>query len=434
MVVALLLLCESPQPTPVLAQSVPACAPTALISCPLPYNEEVTATLTSPLDVHSWHIQVIAPISLRVALTKLPADYGMRVFDPFGELVAERRRSGTGGEVVQIPRVEPGVYAVFVAVADPSITPSSERYSLQATVTDETPPVLDGAWQVLVGGTERGRDSEQLREPRGVVVGPDGAIYVVESSNHRVQQISPGGQTLALWGRRGPESGQFKNPVGLARDGEGFLYVGDRFNHRVQKLSPSGEAVAAWGSEGAEPGQFNAPVGVAVDGSGSVYVVDGQNRRIQKLSSSGDVLAVWGGPGSAPGQFGSETDGPVGIAVGPDGSVYIADAGNHRIQKLSPDGQVLAVWGAKGRDRGEFNFPTGVAVDPGGNVYVADAGNQRVQKLSPAGEPLAIWGSRGRGPGHFTNPQHLALDTQGRVYVTDAESHRLHRFTPAGLP
>lgn len=74
---------------------------------------------------------------------------------------------------------------------------------------------------------------------------------------------------------------------------------------------------------------------------------------------------------------------------------------------------------------GQFDAPFGVAVDAEGNVYIADTGNHRIQKLSPAGQPLAQWGSRGDGPGQFNNPLSLALDGQGNVYVAEAGNHRI---------
>lgn len=131
---------------------------------------------------------------------------------------------------------------------------------------------------------------------------------------------------------------------------------------------------------------------------------------------------------TAPGQFSS----PSGVAVDGQANVYVADSGNHRIQKLSPAGEPLAQWGSEGSGPGQFREPAGVAVDGQGNVYVADSGNHRIQKLSPSGEPLAQWGSKGSGPGQFQNPQGVAVGRDGNVYVVDRGNGRIQKLTVAG--
>jgi len=95
---------------------------------------------------------------------------------------------------------------------------------------------------------------------------------------------------------------------------------------------PGGESLAQWGTRGSAPRQFSHPDGVTVDAQGTVYVADSLNHRIQKLSSTGEPLAQWGRRGSSSGQF----DGPWGVSVDAQGNLYVADRANGRIQKLSP--------------------------------------------------------------------------------------------------
>jgi hypothetical protein len=118
------------------------------------------------------------------------------------------------------------------------------------------------------------------------------------------------------------------------------------------------------------------------------------------LSSTGVVLGQAGSHGQAEGQF----DGPRSVAVDGADNMYVADSGNHRIQKLAPDGKVLAVWGSFGTGPANLNFPFGVALDSQGNVYVADRNNNRVVRLSSQGAPLAAWPTASNTDSPLTNP------------------------------
>jgi sugar lactone lactonase YvrE len=100
------------------------------------------------------------------------------------------------------------------------------------------------------------------------------------------------------------------------------------------------------------------------------------------------------------GQFNNPTH----IAVGVDGSVYISDTGNHRIQVFDATGHLVSAWGSRGDGDGQFNTPLGVAVTTDGTVFVVDSGNHRVQRFSAEGAFLGKWGSLGKGQGQFNSP------------------------------
>jgi hypothetical protein len=133
-----------------------------------------------------------------------------------------------------------------------------------------------------------------------------------------------------------------------------------------------------WGTEGTGGGQFYNPQDVALAPNGSVYVADTDNHRIQKFTSEGVFVSLWGTEGTSDGQF----NGPWGIAVAPDGSVYVTDNNNHRIQKFTSGGRFVSKWGEFGTGDGRFNYPIGIAVASNGSVYVADIANHRIQKFS----------------------------------------------------
>jgi predicted membrane-bound mannosyltransferase/DNA-binding beta-propeller fold protein YncE len=188
------------------------------------------------------------------------------------------------------------------------------------------------------------------------------------------------------------------------------------------------------GEAGAGPGQFQAPRSLAVAADGSLYVADSRNHRIQHISVDGRELNVWGtfkdiATGDAPGGTFNE---PWGIAVGPDGSVYVADTWNHRIQKFTAEGQFIKMWGyfGQGDQPDAFYGPRGLTVDAAGRVYVADTGNKRIVVFDSQGEYVTQFGSSGLTPGQFDEPVGVALDSAGNVYVSDTWNQRIQVFTP----
>ncbi|HMQ53994.1 MAG TPA: TIGR03663 family protein [Anaerolineae bacterium] len=192
------------------------------------------------------------------------------------------------------------------------------------------------------------------------------------------------------------------------------------------------EALQSWGSNGSNAGQFMAPRGVAVAPDGTIYVADSGNHRIQAFDSGGQHLFSFGSQGEAPGQLNE----PWGLAVAPSGTVYVADTWNHRIQAFSPTGEYQFTFGSFANvqngdpqsETGKFWGPRDVAVDAAGNVYVSDTGNKRVQKFAPDGTFLQTWGGGGIIPGAFEEPVGLALDNEGNIYVADTWNRRIQKF------
>jgi DNA-binding beta-propeller fold protein YncE len=167
----------------------------------------------------------------------------------------------------------------------------------------------------------------------------------------------------------------------------------------------SPDCVLQWTTSGSvpQPAEFS---GVAYGPAGRIFVADAAGQRILKFNVDGNLLGFWGSPGTGDGEF----QYPSGIAVDGSGFVYVADAFNHRIQKFTSNGAFLTAWGGAGTEPGRFRTATGVAVDGSGFVYATDLGNHRVQKFTSEGTPLATWeaggpipGENGIGghPGHF---------------------------------
>lgn len=247
---------------------------------------------------------------------------------------------------------------------------------------------------------------------------------------------------------------RFYQPTGLAFDATGNLYVADAENHRIRKITTDGtvSTFAGSASPGYVDGtggaaKFYSPRAVAVDAAGNVYVADGGNHCIRKITSAGVVstLAGSGAYGFAEGTgTGAQFYFPKGIAVDAAGNVYVADDLNQRIRKITPTGTVSTLAGStSGNADGvgstaQFSSPRGVAVDVNGNVYVADAGNSRIRKITPAGTVTTIAGSTGGftdatgASARFDEPAGLVVDSSGNIYVADDENERIRKITPDG--
>ena len=180
---------------------------------------------------------------------------------------------------------------------------------------------------------------------------------------------------------------------------------------------------------------FNAPRGMAVAPDGSIYVADTGNSRIVRIDSSGNVVNSWGSrtPDNpnppAPGAF-SE---PWGVAVDSQGNVYVADTWNHRVQKFNADGQFLLEWGQAGQiSEGPDRLwgPRGIAVSPDGRVYLTDTGNKRVAVFDTSGKYLFEFGIE--ADGRLDEPVGIAIDSDGQVYVADTWNLRVAVFSSDG--
>jgi uncharacterized protein (TIGR03663 family) len=246
---------------------------------------------------------------------------------------------------------------------------------------------------------------------------------------------------VQVWGGEGSGTGQFVSPRGVAVAPDGSVYVADAGNHRIQKFDADGNFVLAWGSFGAvdgntgDPGRFNEPWSVGVGPDGSVYVADTWNHRVQKFDANGQFIRMWGFFGQS--NAFDALWGPRAIAVDSQGNVYVSDTGNKRIVVYDENGNGLGIIGSGGFDAGQLDEPVGVAVATDGTVFVADTWNTRMQAFEPvaAGQahvyarqwPIAGWYGTS-----LENKPYVALDGQHRVYVTDPEGYRVLVFNAEG--
>lgn len=301
--------------------------------------------------------------------------------------------------------------------------------------------------------------------PTGIAVDGSGNLFITDGSTHTVQRANlTGGLTLlgGSTGQTGAADGtgaaaRFNQPAGAAVAGDGSVAIGDSANGLVRRITPSsvvstlaGSSSARGNSDGAAgSATFGAPHGVAIDANGAVFVADATNHTIRRIAG-GNVTTFAGAAGSAgttdaTGNAARFND-PQGVAIDSAGNLYVADAGNDTVRKISPAGSVTTfagVGGISGYQDGAsplFNTPRGVAVGSDGSVYVADTNNSVIRKISPSGAATTLAGLPGvsgmkDGTGNeawFNKPRALAVDSNGNVFVADTGNAAIRRISPSG--
>jgi len=223
-------------------------------------------------------------------------------------------------------------------------------------------------------------------------------------------------------------------------DSKGNVYVADTFNNRIRKIIPEGEvSTLAGGKTGFKDGtgteaQFNYPTGVAVDASDNIYVADAFNNRVRKITSEGEVSTLAGDGTTEYFNY------PEDVTVDVSGNIYVADYENHRIQKITSEGIVITiadsslVYKNATDTEPEFYGPYDVAVDSSDNIYVADYANHRIQKITPGGVVSLLTGNGGLGyeevgrVARFKYPSGIAVDSSGNIYVADSANHCIRKI------
>jgi tripartite motif-containing protein 71 len=233
-----------------------------------------------------------------------------------------------------------------------------------------------------------------VNAPRGVQVAADGQIYVVDYWNQRIEYMNPDGSDAQSFGFRGNPSQ--KGAINFAwsiaiQPGTGDIFVANRESNQVEVFSPTGTAILIFGANGTANGDFHLPQGIAFGPDGTLYVDDSGNDRVESFTmSAGDTSATWdatyGEKGVGSAAPAGDLNNPTGIAVAPDGTVWVADTRNNRIQSLSPSGVWTVITTPVGTGTQlPFKAPWGITVAPDGSIWVSDTGNHRLVSVDTSG-------------------------------------------------
>jgi len=341
-------------------------------------------------------------------------------------------------------------------------------------VTGTTISTIAGSGVLSYSGDGGPATAAQLNTPEAVAVDASGNVYIADTVNNVVREISTKGaiSTIAGTGTAGfagdggaATSALLSSPQGVAVDASGNVYVSDTANARVRKISGgtittvAGSATVGYAGDGAAAtnAQLNTPVGLAVDKSGNLYIADVDDSVVRKVSTSGIITTVAGnGSQGYSGDTGPATgamlNGPEGVAVDASGNLYISDTLNGVIREVTASG-TISTFAGNGIDgysgdggpakAAEFGSPVGIAVDSAGNVYIADSG-ARIRKVFASGfiETIAGSGVRGyTGDGSqatsatMNGAAGLAADSKGDIYIADAANNAIRElvFTGSGL-
>jgi sugar lactone lactonase YvrE len=379
----------------------------------------------------------------------------------------------TGSNGMASTPATPTTAGNLTAAATTAGVSSSATFALIGT--SSAPPSGSGIISTYAGDGTKGFSGDggpaigaELAYPVGTAIDAAGNLYIADYTNNRIRKVTPEGviSTYAGNGTAGfsgdggaATSAEINGPLGIGFDGAGNLYIGDSYNQRVREVTPEGviSTFAGNGAQGyngdgiaATSSKLYYPAGIASDKNGDIFIADYFNNRVREVNTQGIISTVAGnGTSGYSGDGGLATDAelyfPTGVALDATGNLYIADYYNNRVREVTTGGIIstFAGNGAGGYSgdgaaatSAELHAPNAVATDSAGNVYIGDYANNRVRKVNTSGiiSTAAGDGTAGySGDGglatsaELTNPQGVSVDADDSLYVADSNNNRIRK-------
>jgi sugar lactone lactonase YvrE len=252
---------------------------------------------------------------------------------------------------------------------------------------------------------------DHIPSPQGLTVDGEGNLYITSSGNAAILKISPSGSMSTLSIDRSFGASVIGAPAGIINDAQGNLYFTDVSNDVIGRIAPSGlmNTIAGDNATGNADGvggsaQFNDPYGITIDRQGNLYVTDAGNAAIRKITAAGSVTTlVATSPGNNPGGkiISPGLGRPQGITIDDQGNLYVTDVDHAAILKITSSGIITTIAGGQvvGYADGtgmsaQFNKPMGITIDGQGNLFVADAANAAIREITPSGLVTTIAGGK----------------------------------------
>ena len=308
-----------------------------------------------------------------------------------------------------LPKIDPPVYPP---------PPAQPRYIYEATLRSSnniSEPTFAEKLQQIATGSRIAPTG--LAKPYGVVA-HNGRVYVTDTQQRAIVMFDLMNGTVKFIGTDGP--GKLLKPLGIDISKDEEIFVADNTAKRITVFDLDGNFLRAFGNKNI----LTRPVGIATDPtSNKVYVVDtggieSENHHVLVFDGkSGELLKTIGKRGREKEAFNL----PLQAATTSDGTLYVVDGGNFRIQKISKEGKFTGNFGTIGRRSGQFSRPKGIATDKDGNIYVVDTAFGNLQIFNPNAELLLYLGERATsgGPGRFSLPAGVDVDENGKIYIVD---------------
>ena len=356
---------------------------------------------------------------------------------------------------------------IYIAMRDNNII---SRVDTQGNMTR-----FAGSGEAGYSGDGGKATEAKLKMPAGLTFDKKGNLYIADRENHRVRKVDTRGTITTVAGNGtagfGGDGGKaseamLKHPSGVVVDDKGNIYISDRSNERVRVVNSRGviSTYAGNGIDGAKgdsgpatKGQLSKPFGLALDKQGNLYIADRKSNRVRMVTAQGILHTVAGDGGfffsgdNGP-AYRASVAGPTGVAVGKDGTLYIADRNNNRIRAVDTQGMIRTVAGTGRQDYNgdsevardtNLHLPFGLALDPDGNLLVIDRSHYRIRKVDPrrgsvktvAGNGKKMFAGDG-GPATgatLSFPQGLIVDKNDNLLISDKGHNRIRQISPDGI-